>query len=538
MVYFQGIIAAIVIILAFIYYRKKRKDENIRKKFASQQIQYVVTPNFLVQVAKEVRTELYEYDQVQKYGKVYGTVLLSSPTIFLCEPELIQLIMSKEFTNFTNRRRIEIDDPIFGSFLSTVEGEKWKRIRSVVTPQFSTGKLKRMKPRLDDTIDTLMANFESNLKEKPELDVKEIFGAYTMDTILQIAFGSKVDSLKDTNNKIVLMAKKLFQTDISYAAMLFFLLLFMFPKLSIKIARLFNINQDFIKFFKEFSMEIIRKKRDELKDSKNMGKANNFLEMMLEAEAEHEQIQENEKEMKNENMENDQNKNTKFTKFMTNDEIISQCILFFLAAYDTTTSAISLSCYLLALNQSAQDRLYEEIEAYFNRLQLESDGTETDQSKLMTFESMSQLEYLNAVINETLRIYPPAPVERMASKDMLLKTEDGSHRLNVKKDDVIHIPVYALHRDERYFPDPETFKPERFIGNPEYHKYAYLPFGTGPRNCVAKSLALYEVKMALINTIYRYRLSVCEQTHIPMKFFNNGQILSPKDVVLRMDKRQ
>ena len=135
-----------------------------------------------------------------------------------------------------------------------------------------------------------------------------------MDTILQIAFGSKVDSLKDPNNKIVLMAKKLFQTDISYAAMFFFLILFMFPKLSIKIARLFNINQDFIKFFKEFSMEIIRKKRDELKDSKNMGKANNFLEMMLEAEAEHEQIQANEKEMKNENMENDQNKNTKFTK--------------------------------------------------------------------------------------------------------------------------------------------------------------------------------------------------------------------------------
>ena len=104
MVYFQGIIAAIVIILAFIYYRKKRKDENIRKKFASQQIQYAETPNFLVQVAKEVRTELYEYDQVQKYGNVYGTVLFSSPTIFLCEPELIQLIMSKEFTNFTNRR--------------------------------------------------------------------------------------------------------------------------------------------------------------------------------------------------------------------------------------------------------------------------------------------------------------------------------------------------------------------------------------------------------------------------------------------------
>ena len=199
---------------------------------------------------------------------------------------------------------------------------------------------------------------------------------------------------------------------------------------------------------------------------------------------------------------------------MTNDEIISQCIQFFIAAYDTTTSAISLSCYLLALNQSVQDRLYEEIETYFNRLQLESDGTELDPSKLMTFESLSQLEYLNAIINETLRLYPPIPIERTASKDIELVTEDGSHRLNVKKDDIIHIPAYTLHRDERYYPDPETFKPERFIDNPEFHKYAYLPFGTGPRNCVARSLALYEVKMALINTIYRYRLSVCEQTKV------------------------
>ena len=104
MVYFEVIIGAIVITLALIYYYIKRKEESIRNKFTSQQIKYVKTPNILIQAYKGLRAELYEYEQVKKWGKVFGTRFLGSPTIFLCEPELIQLIMSKEFTNFTNRR--------------------------------------------------------------------------------------------------------------------------------------------------------------------------------------------------------------------------------------------------------------------------------------------------------------------------------------------------------------------------------------------------------------------------------------------------
>ena len=139
-----------------------------------------------------------------------------------------------------------------------------------------------------------------------------MFGAFAMDTILQVAFGTKVDSLKDPDNKIVKMAKKIFQSDITLSTMIMFAMFFLFPKFAFKLMKLFNINQDFVIFFKEFSIEIIRKKRAELKNNKNTGKATNFLEMLLEAEDEHEQMLA--KENSGTNAIKDNNENSKLIK--------------------------------------------------------------------------------------------------------------------------------------------------------------------------------------------------------------------------------
>ena len=155
---------------------------------------------------------------------------------------------------------------------------------------------------------------------------------------------------------------------------------------------------------------------------------------------------------------------------------------------------------------------------------------------MVTFESLHQFEYLNAVLSENLRLFPPTFVERTASRDMRLETEDG-FVIDLKKDDIIQFPVYTMHRDEQQFPDPERYNPDRFMDSePTFHKYSYLPFGSGPRNCVARQLALFEAKMALLNVVYKYRFSVCEQTQIPVEFYN-GQLLTPKDIFLKVEKR-
>ena len=127
--------------------------------------------------------------------------------------------------------------------------------------------------------------FSSNIVE-----VKEIFGAYTMDTILQVAFGSRVDYLVEKDNKLASMAKKMFSTDFNLKTLFSTVLIFTMPRL----VKLLGIRNEVMDFFKDFSLKIIQSKREELKKEENLGKANNFLELLLEAEAENAKLMEQE----------------------------------------------------------------------------------------------------------------------------------------------------------------------------------------------------------------------------------------------------
>lgn len=195
-----------------------------------------------------------------------------------------------------------------------------------------------------------------------------------------------------------------------------------------------------------------------------------------------------------------------------------------------------MASYLLAVHPETQEKLYQEIISVFAKLSAEAgpDGP-VSPIELVTNETLSRFDYLNGVLSETLRIYAPGSnVERQASKDILLQTEDGRVKINVKKDDIVHFFTYAMHRDPEQFPEPEKFRPERFIGSPTHHKYAYMPFGAGPRNCVARSLALMEAKLAILHTIRQFRLSVAPETIIPPEFVHQSQMFIPKDTFLKV----
>lgn len=204
---------------------------------------------------------------------------------------------------------------------------------------------------------------------------------------------------------------------------------------------------------------------------------------------------------------------------ITNDEIIAQCVLFFLAGFDTTATTITLTCYYLATNPEKQQRLYEEIARTMAKLA--ADHPEADPYELISYESMSKLEYLAAVVNETLRLCPPATLtERKTGSDFRLETSDGKTRIELRKGDQVQIPIYNLHQSEEHFSEPTKYVPERFLGEPTFHKYAYIPFGSGPRNCVARSLALFEAKLAVLHLVRNYRLSTCAKTKVSRVFMD------------------
>lgn len=233
-----------------------------------------------------------------------------------------------------------------------------------------------------------------------------------------------------------------------------------------------------------------------------------------------------------------------------------------IAGFDTTATLINLACYYLALNPDKQDLAYEEIISKIKELDIadwKSRGNEI--LKEIPFEWYSnKFDYLNAITSETLRMTPPAPfLERRAENDCTL-SYGNNEKIEFKKGDMVQIPVWFLHYSERHFSQPELFLPERFLKEniDKIHKYAYLPFGSGPRVCVAKSLALMEAKIALVWLIKNFKFYKCAETlvicpnllykiifltkknfssKVPLQFFHQGGVLSPKSVNLLVEKR-
>ncbi|KAH7975922.1 hypothetical protein HPB52_006799 [Rhipicephalus sanguineus] len=182
--------------------------------------------------------------------------------------------------------------------------------------------------------------------------------------------------------------------------------------------------------------------------------------------------------------------------------------------------------YLLALHPEVQQRLQEEVDRCF-----EENGEEP------SLDDIYKLKYLNCVISESLRLYPPAVrYERTACQDFVL----GSTGIKLSKGCIVGIPVYAMHHSPEYFPDPEKFDPDRFsdenIGS--VRPYSYLPFGAGPRNCIGMRFALQALKMCLLHVVHSVELVQTENTKVPLKMVVSFGLLTAEDITIGVRKRR
>ncbi|XP_043944865.1 cytochrome P450 3A19-like [Protopterus annectens] len=131
-------------------------------------------------------------------------------------------------------------------------------------------------------------------------------------------------------------------------------------------------------------------------------------------------------------------------KALTDGEIMSQSVFFILAGYETTSTALTYIAYNLATNPDVQQKLQQEIDENFPN------------KASVTYDALMQMEYLDMVINESMRIYPNAGrIERICKKTIEI------NGIIIPKGTVIMVPLYALHRHPDHFPDPEEFRPER-----------------------------------------------------------------------------
>lgn len=213
------------------------------------------------------------------------------------------------------------------------------------------------------------------------------------------------------------------------------------------------------------------------------------------------------------------------SKSLTEEEIMAQGWVFFIAGYETTATTLTFCSYELALHPEVQDRLYEEVQSA-----VDSDGE-------ISYETLSKLPFLDAVLSETLRMYPP--VIRLERRAIIGNYKLGDTGLVLKKDQEVEIPVYAIHHSEQFYENPDKFIPERFLpeNRAKIQPYTYLPFGAGPRNCIGMRFALMEAKLGIAQIVRRFRFFRTPETAVPLEFRPFFRLTSPKEVLVGIEKR-
>jgi cytochrome P450 len=172
---------------------------------------------------------------------------------------------------------------------------------------------------------------------------------------------------------------------------------------------------------------------------------------------------------------------------MNTAELRDNLLTFIVAGHETTALTLAWALYLSAFDPAVQEAARDEARAAL-------------QGRAATAEDLPNLPLTRQIVDEALRLYPPAAfLSRTAqARDTLLGRE-------VRKGDTVILPIYALHRHHALWQDPDAFRPARFDGRAKVDRFAYLPFGDGPRICIGASFALQEAVIILATLLSRFR---------------------------------
>nr|XP_013811092.1 PREDICTED: cytochrome P450 3A24-like isoform X1 [Apteryx mantelli mantelli] len=450
----------------------------------------------------EYRKGFLEFDNecFRKYGKVWGLYDGRQPVLAIMDPKIIKTVLVKEcYTIFTNRRRIDLAG-VLSDAVSLAEDEHWKRLRTVLSPTFTSGKLKEMFPIIKHYGEVLVKNVQKEAEKDKSIDMKEIFGSYSMDVVTSTSFGVNIDSMNNPKDPFVREMKKLVKFDFFDPL---FILTFVCPFLTPLLAKM-NISffpSDAVDFFMRSISKIKKDREKEI----HKGRVD-FLQMMIESQ----------------NSTHGSNEVNHTYKALTDMEVLSQAFIFIFAGYEPTSNTLSYLAYELATHPDVQQKLLEEIDSVLPN------------KAPPTYEAVMQMEYLDMAVNETLRLFPlGGRLERACKKSIEI------NGVTIPKGTVVMIPPFILHRNAEHWPEPEEFRPERFSkeNKENIDPYTFLPFGAGPRNCIGMRFALLTLKAAITILLQHFTFRTCKETPIPLKLSSQGFLKPEKPILLKLVPR-
>lgn len=378
-------------------------------------------------------------NQAEQPG-IYRVTSLFKKVMVVDKPEYVKHVLQDNNKNYVKSFGYEVLARLLGQGLLTSEGDFWRKQRRLAQPAFHRDRLNQMVLTMSNCTTELVE--ELHALPNKQVNLSKYMMSITLNIVAKSMFGSDVKDMVATvgheidysNEQAIKRIQNPFK-----------------PAPWIPTPTNFK-EQKSIDTLNSIILGIIENRR------KSEGKYDDLLQMLMDAE------------------------DLDTGERMSNQQLKDECMTIFLAGHETTALALSWLWYLLDNNPDKKELLWQEVDTVLN-------------GRTPTMEDLPNLPYTRMVLDETLRLYPPAWVIGRRALD-----DDEIGGYTVPAGYNVLMPVYAMHRNPATWDNPDAFEPERFSKEhiKEKHKYAYYPFGGGPRFCIGNNFALMEMQIIVV----------------------------------------
>lgn len=411
----------------------------------------------------------------KKFGDSFSLKIGRSKHLVLSrDNEVAQYILQKNQKNYHKSKFQSVYlSKYLGKGLLTVDGDFWLKQRRLIQPAFHKQKMNQLVENMNQTIVSEL----DNLEEEKFIDLFPVMSQLAFNVVAKSLFHLSISEEKINRIKVIIEEVQNFlikEIRLPHKAWWF--------SLSGQVASHLKLAEE--------NNQIIREIIEERTSSSEV--INDLLNMLLETRYED------------------------TGEGMTIQQLIDEIKILFTAGHETTANALTFTLHLLGNHPEVQQKIFDEI------AEIESQTEDT-------VEKLQKMTYINAVLNESMRLYPPAWITDRQNVE-----DDTIGNYHLKKGTLIGISFYELHRNPKYWQNPEEFNPERFLGEQKKQSMQYFyPFGAGPRMCIGAGFAIYEMCLAISHIVKKYKIKSKRDT----VGFNPLITLKPVGVEVLFSKR-
>ena len=385
---------------------------------------------------------------LQEHGDRIRMKVLGRDVLLLAHPQDIEQVLVRDQASYGRSAEVRKLAPIFGDGLLSSEGDLWGRQRKMIQPNFRHEALAKYASIMLSVIQRQMLAW----KDGATIDIHHEMMAYTRDVICRVLFGEDVAEEHSKLGEAVSTVFGGLRSEVLYLPV--------WRRLPFRRSREWSRAVAILN-------EAVRSAIDRGRGFKEQ--RSDLLAALIEAR-------------------DDEGKG------MSDEQIHDEILTFFLAGHETAALGLTWTLHALAANPQTQETMREEMQ------QLLPEHGE------LTPAAYSKLRWTTAVAKESMRLYPP--VWSMGRKAVRDTTIDGHI---VKKGTDIWLCSYQLHRDARWFAEPDRFLPERWLREPAPKPFTYIPFGIGQRVCIGQHFAMMEIVLGLAAMVKNFRLKAVSE---------------------------